>query len=260
MDKPMSHLMVHGHESEKFIASISTISRIFKEAAIPREVKIRKRSTPYVSAHDLLDNGFYLVCYDGTQIDTDSGVPVWGIPVLLLPPRYLFHVGHSVGSISARDLTNAVDEAVLSMPKHIIDMLVAHSDRGSAMKANFTKEHLHKTLGIPVHFGRPHTPDDEAWIEALIKTMKYHRDCPSHFSQVDDVLQWFKKFTDIYNNDPHSSLEYVTPLQVLSGEMEEILAQRKQNYLDARNKRLYNYHVSKLLLCKQGQEVACLST
>lgn len=260
MDKPLSHLMVHGHKSEKFIASISTISRVFKEASIPREVKVRKRSAPYVSAHDLLDDGFSLLCYDGSQFDTDSGVIVWGIPVLLLPQRYLFHVGHSLGSVSAKDLTDAVDEAVLSVPKHILDMLVAHSDRGSAMKANFTKEHLHKTLGIPVHFGRPHTPDDEAWIEALVKTMKYHRDCPSHFPLVDDVLQWFKKFPDIYNNDPHSSLKYVTPLQALRGETEVILRQRNLNYMDARRKRLYNYHVSKLLPCKQGQEVICLST
>ena len=259
-DKPMSHLMVYGHTSEQFIASISTISRVFKEASIPREVKVRKRSTPYVDAHKLLDNGFSLLCYDGTQFDTDSGIIVWGIPVLLLPQRYLLGVSHSLGSVSSSDLTRAVDEALLSLPHHILDMLVAHSDRGSAMKADNTKEHLHESYGIPTHFGRPHTPDDEGWIEAFIGTMKYHRDCPSRFSQVDDVLQWFNKFPDIYNNDPHSSLNYVTPLQALRGEMEVILENRKQNYIDARNKRLYNYHVNKSLPCKQVQKVVCLST
>jgi len=162
--------------------------------------------------------------------------------------------------VSSRDLTNAVDEALVSTPQYILDLLIAHSDRGSAMKANKTKEHIRSLLGFPVHYGRPNTPDDVGWIEALVKTMKYHRDSPSHFPMVDDVLQWFKKFQDIYNNDPHSSLNYVTPLQALSGEMEAILCQRKQNYLDVRRKRLYNYHVNKQLLCKQEPEVVLLST
>lgn len=259
MDKPLSHLMVHGHKSGNFTASISTISRVFKAAAIPREVKIRRKSGGYVDAHKLLDAGFSLLCYDGTQFVTDSGVIVWGLPVLLLPQRVLLHVGHSLGSVSSGDLTNAVDEALVSIPDYILDMLVPHSDRGSAMKANKTKEHIRSLLG-PVHYGRPNTPDDEGWIEALVKTMKYHRNCPSHFTLVDDVLRWFVQFRDTYNNDPHSSLNYVTPLQALSGEMEVILENRKQNYIDARRKRLYNYHVSKfqvskLLPCKQGSEV-----
>ncbi|PIV53208.1 MAG: hypothetical protein COY53_00915 [Elusimicrobia bacterium CG_4_10_14_0_8_um_filter_37_32] len=259
-DKPLSHLMVHGHTSGNFIASISTISRVFKAAAIPREVKVRRKSASYVDAHDLLDAGFSLLCYDGSLFDTDSGVIVWAIPVLLLPQRVLLHVGHSLGGVSSRDLTNAVDEALVSTPQYILDLLIAHSDRGSAMKANKTKEHIRSLLGFPVHYGRPNTPDDVGWIEALVKTMKYHRDSPSHFPMVDDVLQWFKKFQDIYNNDPHSSLNYVTPLQALSGEMEAILCQRKQNYLDVRRKRLYNYHVNKQLLCKQEPEVVLLST
>jgi len=255
----MSHLMVHGHMSGDFIASISTISRVFKEAAIPREVNVRRKSRGYVDAHKLLDAGFSLLCYDGTQFYADSGVIVWAIPVLLLPQRVLLHIGHSLGSVCSNDLTNTIDEALVSIPDYILDMLVAHSDRGSAMKANNTKEHIRSLLG-PVHYGRPHTPDDEGWIEALVKTMKYHRDCPSHFPMVDDVLLWFNKFRDTYNNEPHSSLNYVTPIQALSGEMEVILENRKHNYIDARRKRLYNYHVSKpnvskLLPCKRGSEV-----
>ena len=97
-----------------------------------------------------------------------------------------------------------------------------------------------------MHFGRPHTPDDEPWIEALIKTLKYHRDCPSHFQQVDDVVSWFKRFPDIYNNDPHSALSYVTPSQTLLGKKEVILAQRKSNLLAARKLRRLNYKTARV--------------
>ena len=97
------------------------------------------------------------------------------------------------------------------------------------MKSRYTKKTLKELLGAPVHFGRPHTPDDQAWIESFIKTLKYHRDAPRSFSLVDDILLWLERFPDIYNNDPHSSLSYVTPLQALSGQKEVILNQRKRN-------------------------------
>jgi hypothetical protein len=83
-------------------------------------------------------------------------------------------------------------------------------------------------------YGRPHTPDDQAWIEAFVKTLKHHRDAPQSFQLVDDILQWLGCFPDIYNNDPHSSLSYVTPLQALLGQKEVILNQRKQNLAAAR--------------------------
>ena len=115
------------------------------------------------------------------------------------------------------------------IPEHLTTKLLAHSDRGSAMKARITKQRLKELLGAPVHFGRPHTPDDQAWIESFIKTLKYHRDAPQSFDLVDDILRWLDAFPDIYNNDPHSSLNYVTPLQALSGQKEVILNQRKRN-------------------------------
>ena len=77
------------------------------------------------------------------------------------------------------------------------------------MKSSSTKQTIKELLGAPVHFGRPHTPDDEGWIEAFIKTLKYHRDAPRSFKLVDDIVQWLTRVPDIYNNDPHSSLTFL---------------------------------------------------
>jgi transposase InsO family protein len=244
--KPLSHIYVHGHESGNFYASLSSVYRVLKAKDMVKPLTYRRRLAPYVSAHALLDEGFSLLCYDGTQFRTHAGVNVWAIPVMILPHRYLLHVGHAVHSISSGDLTRCVQEAHALIPEHLTAKLLAHCDRGSAMKSRFTKETLKELLGAPVHYGRPHTPDDQAWIESLIKTLKYHRDAPQSFATVADIISWFERFPDIYNNDPHSSLSYVTPLQALSGQKEVILYQRKQNLATARLLRYTAWQESQL--------------
>ena len=123
------------------------------------------------------------------------------------------------------------------------------------MKARATKEFVKELLGAPVHFGRPHTPDDQAWIEAFIKTLKYHREAPESFKLVDDILAWLNRFPAIYNNDPHSSLGYVTPLEAMSGQKEVILNQRKQNLAAARTLRYTNWQMKHSLPLPAGSEV-----
>ncbi len=232
--KPISHIFVHGHNSGQFFASLSTVYSVLKEKNLVQPLNRRPRTASYVSAHTLLDEGFSLLCYDGTSFKTESGITVWAIPVMILPQRYLLHIGHSINGISASDLTRSIKEAYAMLPEHLTTKLVAHSDRGSAMKASSTRELIKELLGAPVHFGRPHTPDDQAWIEAFIKTLKHRRDAPQTYNLVDDIIQWLNRVPDIYNNDPHSSLSYVTPLEALSGQKEVILNQRKQNLAAAR--------------------------
>ena len=232
--KPVSHIFVHGHNTGKFFVSFSTVYRTLKVKNMVEPRKTWHRTTPYISAHSLLNEGFSLLCYDGTEFRTDTGTIVWAIPVMILPQRYLLHIDHSINSISSADLTRSVTEAYCLLPEHLVEKVIAHSDRGSAMKASATQRIIKELLGAPVHFGRPHTPDDQAWIEAFIKTLKYHRDAPQSFKLVDDILQWLARIPEIYNNDPHSSLSYVTPLQALSGLKEVILNQRKQNLAAAR--------------------------
>ena len=233
--KPLSHIFVHGHETGKFFASISTIFRVLKRKNLVKPLAFyRARKTNYVSAHALLKEGYSLLCYDATQFKTDSGVVVWAIPVLILPARYLLHVGYCIGGVTSTDLTRTVQEALAALPERLTGNLLAHSDRGSAMKAEATKKIIKELPGAPVHYGRPHTPDDEAWIESLINSLKHHRDAPQNFGQVDDIVQWLERFPEIHNNDPHSAHNYVTPLQALSGQKELILNQRKSNLTTAR--------------------------
>lgn len=253
--KPVSHVFVHGHNSCKFFASLSTVYHVLKAKNMVEPRKHLHRAAPYVSAHALLEEGFSLLCYDGTEFRTDTGIIVWAIPVMILPQRYLLHIGHSLNGVSSNDLIQAVKEAYALLPEHLTAKVIAHSDRGSAMKALSTKRFIKELLGAPVHFGRPHTSDDQAWIEAFIKTLKYHRDAPQSFKLVDDIVQWLTRVPDIYNNDPHSSLSYVTPLEALSGQKEVILTQRKQNLAQARMLRYTAWKAGRSMLLPAGSEV-----
>jgi len=246
--KPISHLFVHGHETGKYHLSMTTIYHILREENLERNIPRRKRKKAYIGVPELLEQGFSLLCYDGTVFITETRIKVWAIPVMLLPFRYLLHIGYSINGVASKNLTNSIDEALIDIPEDIKQMLMTHSDRGSAMKSKITRKYLEDKLGIPIHYGRPKTPDDEAWIEALIKTFKYHRDAPLNYRQVDDVIQWLKRFPKIYNNEPHSALQYVTPTQALLGQKEVILAERQKNLLTSRKKRLDYYHKQKLKL------------
>ncbi len=244
--KPLSHIYVYGHNSGAFHASLSTVYRYLKAEDLVKPFEPKKRKSNHVSAHDLLDAGFSLLTYDGSCFKTESGVTVWSIPVLLLPYRYLLHIGHSLRGVSSADLRDAVAQAILELPDDFPDNIVAFSDRGSAMKAKKTVAFLEDVLKIPVRYGRPNTPDDEPWIEALNKNSKYHRDVPAVFPTVSDVLDWLEKFKPLHNNDPHSSLHYVTPAEAFAGKMEVILSQRKNNLITANIIRLEAFRASKL--------------
>ena len=60
-------------------------------------------------------------------------------------------------------------EAVID--KGQLPMLLAVSDNGPQMRSHTTREFL-AGVHIAQHFGRPHTPTDQAWIETLFGHVK----------------------------------------------------------------------------------------
>lgn len=74
--------------------------------------------------------------------------------------------------------------------------------------------------------------NDNAYSEALFKTLKYAPSYPSKpFEDIRGARQWVLQFVQWYNHSHrHSNLKYVTPVQRHEGRDREILAQRKQVY------------------------------
>ena len=108
-----------------------------------------------------------------------------------------------------------------------------HSDNGGPMKGATMLATLQK-LGVIPSFSRPNVSNDNAFSEALFKTLKYTVGYPKVFNSIEDARQWVGSFVDWYNNEHrHSMIKYVTPMQRHKGEDIKLLEKREETYLKA---------------------------
>jgi putative transposase len=116
--------------------------------------------------------------------------------------------------------------------------IVLHSDNGGPMKGATMLATLER-LGIIPSFSRPHTSDDNAYSEAVFRTLKYRPWYPSRpFETIAAARAWVANFVRWYNTEHrHSAIRYVTPEERHSGRENEILASRQRVYEQARRRR-----------------------
>lgn len=121
-----------------------------------------------------------------------------------------------------------------NIPKH---SLFIHSDNGGPMKAA-TMINTLRRLGVMPSFSRPNVSDDNAFSEALFKTLKYRPWYPEKpFSSIQSASQWVEHFVAWYNTEHlHSGINFVTPEDRHQGRDIFILEQRKRVYEAARSK------------------------
>jgi len=101
-----------------------------------------------------------------------------------------------------------------------------HSDNGGPMKG-ITLMALLAYLNVEVSFNRPRVSNDNPFIESLFRTIKYHVSYPLRFKDIETARSWMADFVDWYNTcHLHSSIGYVTPQQMRSGEAQVIFARR----------------------------------
>lgn len=114
---------------------------------------------------------------------------------------------------------------------------VLHSDNGNPMKGATMLATMHK-LGIVPSFSRPRVSDDNAYAEALFRTLKYCPEYPSRgFATVDDARAWVARFVAWYNDAHlHSSIGFVTPSSRHAGQDVAILEERRKTYEAARER------------------------
>lgn len=117
------------------------------------------------------------------------------------------------------------------------DQLTLHSDNGGPMKGATMLATLHK-LGVTASFSRPRVSDDNAYSEALFKTLKYCPAYPSNpFQSTDEAKDWVKEFVHWYNCiHLHSGIKFVSPNDRHNGRDKEILEARKLVYEKAKKK------------------------
>lgn len=120
-------------------------------------------------------------------------------------------------------------------------ILLAVSDNGPQMTSGSTREFM-ALMAIAQHFGRPHTPTDQAWIETLFGHVK--ADWP-HLDRIDDpaVLRAELALVRVAYNTVrlHAGIGYVTPDDEHEGRGPAIRKARRDGLDQARQRRLA-YH------------------
>ena len=94
-------------------------------------------------------------------------------------------------------------------------------------------------LGVAASFSRPGVSDDNPYIEALFRTLKYRPEYPDQpFASLEAARAFVARFVHWYNTQHcHSEIRFVTPEQRHAGQDVAILARRKRVYEQARARR-----------------------
>lgn len=218
-----------------YIASERTIRRVLKRASL---AKYRERSRPATNAKPrefVANRPLQVLTWDITYVRNSN---IRGGHFFL----YLFTdiwsrriVGAEVHDAQSTELAGEL-LAKVCRDNEIKANSVLHADNGAPMKGATMLATMH-ALGIVKSFSRPGVSDDNPFIEALFRHLKYAPSYPTKgFASLEEARAWVKRFVDWYNNEHlHSSIAYVTPEQRHSGDDIAILENRRRVYETARN-------------------------
>ena len=110
--------------------------------------------------------------------------------------------------------------------------LTIHADRGTSMTSKPVAELL-ADLGVGRTHSRPHVSNDNPYIEASFKTLKYCPAFPERFGSIADARAFCDQFFSYYNHEHrHSGVGLHTPASVHYGTAAEVRAKRVET-LDA---------------------------
>jgi putative transposase len=235
-------LMVYGQETSKYYCSPSTVQKALKKASLTAPYEPRKRKkAKKPDVRKLLIGPNKVYCYDATDFYLTSGYTVPVVPILDIFSRKNLNNGVYLKSFKQKDVKALWDDT-LRNEKVDTEKLTILSDNGGQMKGSMTRAHLAGKWLVKLVHSRPHTPDDNPWIESFIKGLKYHPACPESFETLQDVIDWVGWYQNHYNNSPHSALKYVRPNEEHVGLGDSIRQHRKENLKLARKERLAYYY------------------
>ena len=119
-----------------------------------------------------------------------------------------------------------------------VPLLLAVSDNGPQMRSHTTREFL-AGVAIATHFGRPHTPQDQSWIETLFGHVK--GEWP-HLERIRDpgALELeLDRIRSEYNTVRlHAGIAYVTPDDEHEGRGDALRQARRNGLAQARQARI----------------------
>lgn len=140
-------------------------------------------------------------------------------------------VAAEVHAEESMDLAATLVEAACKREGVDPKKLVLHADNGGPMKGSTMLATLQR-LGVVPSFSRPRVSDDNPYVEALFRTLKFRPGYPRKpFVSLEAAAAWVRQFVEWYNCEHlHSALRFVTPSNRHDGLDAAILASRRVVY------------------------------
>lgn len=202
-----------------YIASLSTWHRIARSEALSGDRRATRSHVRAAAPMLACDGPGQLWSWDITRI------PVAGYPRQL--HLYVFldvfsrkPVAWRLALLESGLIAADVLEEAITSEAGVIPVTL-HSDGGAAMTSIEMRSRLDE-FGITRSQSRPKVSNDNPFIEALFKTMKYDLDYPGVFDSFDHAEGWIDQWMHRYTHQHHhSALAGYTPEQVHTGQWRE---------------------------------------
>jgi transposase InsO family protein len=221
-------------DNDTYVASERTIRRILKRASL---AKYRERSRPASTTKPrefIANEPLQVLTWDITYLRHAHIRGGYFYLYLFIDIWSRRIVGAEVHEIQSAELAGEL-LAKVCREHDMKANSVLHADNGAPMKGSTMLATMH-ALGIAKSFSRPGVSDDNPFIEALFRHLKYAPSYPTKgFASLDDARAWVKRFVDWYNSEHlHSSIAYVTPQQRHEGRDIAVPENRRTVYEAAR--------------------------
>lgn len=232
-DKPPTQIVPLLADQGEYIGSESTLYRVLRAEKL-QNVRGRARSPATQPREHGADGAWQLASWDITYLRSHRRgdffylymvEDIWSRKIL----------GWEVHDVEASELSAQLIERIRKEhPAKNLAGWILHSDNGGPMKGATMLATLQR-LGVVTSFSRPRVSDDNPFIEALFRTLKYWPEySTSGFASVETARAWVARFVDHYNNDhQHSGIGFVSPADRHDGNDIAILADRRAVYARA---------------------------
>lgn len=229
-------IVPHLADAGRYLASESTIYRILREERLLQHrgrAKAPERRPP--RAH-VATGANQLWSWDITYLRT-SVRGVFFYLYLMLDVWSRKVVGWAVHDVESAECAAALFLGLCRAQRLDPAGIVLHADNGGPMKGATMVATLER-LGVLASFSRPGVSDDNAFSEALFRTLKYRPGYPTQpFADLDAARAWVEGFVHWYNTQHlHSAIRFVTPADRHAGGDLALLRQRAAVYARARRR------------------------
>jgi len=232
-DLPPKQIVPVLADEGRYLASETTIYRILGQEGQNAHRQPTKRATVQKPPQRVATAPAQLLCWDITYLPSAVRGTFYFLYMFLdVWSRKI--VGWGVHEKQCSDFAATLLDAVCDELGVYAPGAVLHSDNGKPMKGAAMLATM-QFLGIVPSFSRPHVSDDNPYIEALFRTVKYRPSYPEgRFADIEEATRWVQCFVRWYNFEHrHSAIGFVTPHQRHVGEDIAILEQRRAVYARA---------------------------